>query len=279
MNILGEGVSYGGISILHSLGVGKGCSVGIQLSTKVTLIDEINNNSNDVHSLLESVMGCWRDSGRPVPNNYGWDVYSQIPIGQGLKSSSALACAAIKALNSAFWTNLEDSEIIDLAVEAQRRAGCTITGSMDDTWSSMTSGWKLVDPSRDASKSILLEGSMDVDLSILICIRGPRDYIIDSNKFVEHQKLFKKSLSSIMDGNLLDAMRANGIALAAITKDDMAIKISNLAIINGALSAGISGSGPAIAIVCYKNDVDNIEKALRKDEIKILRTSFLANLE
>ena len=34
MKILGSGKANGAISILHAVGIGKGCSVGIQLETK-----------------------------------------------------------------------------------------------------------------------------------------------------------------------------------------------------------------------------------------------------
>ena len=38
MKVLGKGTANGAISILHSLGLGKGCSIGIDLSTEVTLL-------------------------------------------------------------------------------------------------------------------------------------------------------------------------------------------------------------------------------------------------
>ena len=134
MNILGEGEARGGVSILHALGTGKGCSVGVNLLTKVKLVDKKSENLQDKHKLLDSVIKCWKAEGFPLPKEYGWDISSEVPIGQGLKSSSALACAAIKSLDSASWMNLNNFEIIDLAVKAQKGAGCTITGSIDDAW-------------------------------------------------------------------------------------------------------------------------------------------------
>ena len=127
MKTLGEGEARGGVSILHALGTGKGCSVGVNLLTRVKLVDKKSKNLQDEHKLLDSVIKCWKAEGFPLPKEYGWDIFSEVPIGQGLKSSSALACAAIKSLNSASWTNLNDFEIIDLAVKAQKQAGCTIT--------------------------------------------------------------------------------------------------------------------------------------------------------
>ena len=57
-----------------------------------------------------------------MPPVFGWEIVSDVPIGQGMKSSSALACAALRALDKASWTGLSDFEIVDLAVEAQIRS-------------------------------------------------------------------------------------------------------------------------------------------------------------
>ena len=122
MNILGEGEARGGVSILHALGTGKGCSVGVNLLTKVKLADKKSENLQDKHKLLDSVIKCWKAEGFPLPKEYGWDISSEVPIGQGLKSSSALACAAIKSLDSASWMNLNNFEIIDLAVKNMKLA-------------------------------------------------------------------------------------------------------------------------------------------------------------
>ena len=103
-----------------------------------------------------------------------------------MKSSSALACAAIRALDKASWTGLSDSEIVDLAVEAQTISGCSITGSMDDTWAAMSPGWKVVDPSVPSAESILFEGELETGLTVMIGLRGRRKFIPDK-EFLESQ--------------------------------------------------------------------------------------------
>ena len=146
MTILASGTANGAVSILHAMGIGKGCSIPIKLQTLVNIHDEPRIVLGDQNDLLSHVSSIWRKNGFPLPSVFGWEIVSDVPIGQGMKSSSALACAALRALDKASWTGLSDFEIVDLAVEAQIRSGCSITGSMDDTWAAMSPGWKVVDP-------------------------------------------------------------------------------------------------------------------------------------
>ena len=114
MNILAEAESNAAISILHALGLDKGCSIGINLKAKVKLVSEPQEIKNDFHQLFQSIEMVWKENGFPLPDEYGWQVSSEIPIGQGLKSSSAISCAAIKALNEATWAGLNESEIVEI---------------------------------------------------------------------------------------------------------------------------------------------------------------------
>ena len=262
MKVLGEGAANGAISILHSLGLGKGCSIGIELSTEVTLVDEETIISDDSHGLLDAVEKCWRSEGLPIPDKFGWVIRSDLPIGQGLKSSSAVANAAFRALNNGSWTGLSDSEIADLSVAAQRIAKCTVTGSMDDTWASLQSGWKLVDPKLRSSDSIILQGEIEEDYCVIIILRGRRGAIIAEDSFRLQRPIFERSLASVISGSPIDSISSNGIAVAAATNDHLALRISNSLIAFGAVASGISGSGPSISVVCYEES-----KKMLRDKI------------
>ena len=273
MTILGTGRASGGISILHAVGLGQGCSTGIGLETIVKLTSTPVPIDSDKHSLLESVVIIWNNSGLPLPPSIGWKVTSSIPIGQGLKSSSALACAALLALNEATWAGLSDSEIVDLAVAAQRHSGCTISGSMDDCWASISPGWKLIDPTQSASKSVLLTGQIEEGHSVLIILRGDRKEVF-FDKFPEQSLLFERALSSLANGSIFTSMSTNGMAVAAAIGDDEALRICNSAIASGAISAGISGSGPAIAVIAFEEDATILESHLLDTGYNVISTIF-----
>ena len=278
MNVLGSGRANGAISILHALGTGRGCSVGIQLETEVKIIDERNEVNDDRHGLLDSVESCWRGEGLPIPDEFGWKIESMVPIGQGLKSSSALSCAAFRALNSCAWTGLSNSEIADLAAKSQLMSNCAITGSMDDNWASLEPGWKLVDPTMGASDSIIIQGTMDDSLSVILCLRGQRSVEISQTRFSEQHQIFERSLASIMSGSTLDSLSSNGMAVSAATRDHEALGISNLCIASGAIASGISGSGPAIAIVCFEDDTESISAIIEDRGHLTIHTRFASNV-
>ncbi len=275
MTVLGRGSANGGVSVLHAAGLGKGCSIGIELSAEVSLVAGEAEVSSDEHGILDSVMAVWIESGYPQPDDTGWRVSSEVPIGQGLKSSAALACAAAMALNEASWTALSDFDIVDIAVAAQRRAGCTITGSMDDAWAAISPGWKLVDPIQSSRDSVLLEGDIDEGLTVLIALRGSRLVEVQSDSFSNQRKIFERAMASLSSGSVLSAMSANGMAVAAATGDDEALRICNSVIARGAIAAGVSGSGPAIVIVCYEQGVEQLADFLTDSKMRVIHSRFI----
>ena len=274
MKIIGRGSARGGISILHAAGLGKGCSVGVDLFTEVHLVDSEIVVEYDRHGILDSVEKCWREENLPMPSRFGWLVESSVPIGQGLKSSSALACAALRALNNSSWAGLNNSEIANLASKSQKISGCSITGSLDDAFASLEPGWKLVDPEMDASESVILEGEMDLGLSVIILLRGKRQEKLSKNILSPQTPMFERSLASIMRGSPLDSISSNGLAVAAATNDHEALRISNMCIASGAMACGISGSGPAIALVCYEEESKSLLSTIANFGFEAISTRF-----
>jgi shikimate kinase len=64
------------------------------------------------------------------------------------------------------------------------------------------------------------------------------------------------------------------MAVAAATGDDEALRICNSAIARGAISAGVTGSGPAIAIICYEQHADSLAEFVRESEMEVIAAAF-----
>ena len=65
--------------------------------------------------MFPAIIEAWTNSSHKLPaGEIHWSVNSKIPPRQGLKSSSAICVAAIKALCEATDTELEDHQIVDI---------------------------------------------------------------------------------------------------------------------------------------------------------------------
>ena len=206
-----------------------------------------------------------------------------IPIAQGLKSSSALCVAAVRALCDATETDLELADIVSIAVDAQLESGITLTGSVDDTWACATPGWKLIDANQpDVRQGILLEGSGPKrdDWDVLIVSRGPREKRPALEDFIPHQHHFIQALNALQEENELVALTMNGRGVIGATGDVKGRIMTNDALVNSARAAGITGSGTAIVIVVPKllqGILDRLKQWYKSKypEVELIETNFL----
>lgn len=264
MGVIGSGEGHGGFSLLHALGAGYGCSIGFDLSTKVRLRDdEPGRGPDDENGLLEMVVEVWEAAGleKPADELY-WQVRSQVPTGQGLKSSAALAVAALRALCQAAEVELSNAEIVDLAAQAQTAAGVSLTGSVDDAWAAIEPGWKLINPNLPAAEGVVLEGDFPEpeEWKVLIFLRGERELIPSPERFAQMAPQFEKGIVAMEQGALLVALTENGRAVANALGDAQGRRMANDVLVWGARGAGVSGSGPAIVALIPSNNESTVRR-------------------
>ncbi|MBB70124.1 MAG: shikimate kinase [Euryarchaeota archaeon] len=284
MAVLGSGNSNGGCSLLHAAGIGYGASLALDLPVRVRLLDKKSKRDlDDPDGLLEQVLIAWKNSGHPVPDGeLYWSVKSEIPPRQGLKSSSAVSVAAIKALCDATGVDLENADIVDIAASAQLSAGVSITGSYDDTWAALEGGWKLVDANaEDARSGLLLEspGPSSEDWAVILVCRGDRERRPELEDFSLHQNAFAQALNALQEGNDLVALTWNGRGVVGALNDPIGRRLTNDAFVNGGRAAGISGSGPAIVIFASAVSRPTIERIKqwysKNDSMEVIETKVI----
>ena len=253
MGVIGQGEGHGGLSLLHALGAGYGCSIGVNLSTKVRLRDDKpGKDVEDPNGVLDAVVDVWVEAGLEKPaDELFWQVRSTVPMGVGLKSSAAIAVAAIRSLMDATKIELANTDIVDLASRAQLTAGVSLTGSVDDSWAAVEPGWKIVNPNLPAAEGVILEGEFvdPDDWKVLIIPRGERELLPDPERFSQMAAQFEKAIGAMEQGSLLVALTENGRATANALGDAKGRRLANDLLVWGARGAGITGSGPAIAAV------------------------------
>ena len=191
--VLGNGNAHGACSLLHAAGLGYGASIALDLPVAVRLLDSPSKRDlDDPDGLLDQVLAAWTTAGHELPEGkaaeaFHWAVASKIPPRQGLKSSAAIAVAALRALADATSTDLETAEIVAMAAQAQIDAGVSLTGSIDDAWACAANGWKLIDPQAESiQEGVLLEspGPQPEDWYVLLVCRGDRERKPELEDFV-----------------------------------------------------------------------------------------------
>lgn len=284
MATIGTGKANGSCSILHAAGLGYGASLALDLKVTVRLLDSpARKELDDPDNLIDAITDAWTNAGYSLPSGeLHWNVASKIPPRQGLKSSAAVAVAAIKALCDATNTNLEDHQIVDLASTAQLSAGVSLTGSIDDAWAALSGGWKLIDVNAESAESgIIMEspGPKSSDWKVLLVLRGERKERPDLDSFAIHSQAFSQAIAALQEGQDMVALTWNGRGVISALNDARGRILTNDAFVNGARAAGISGSGTAIVILAPAISIPTCERLIawysKFDDIEIIETSII----
>ena len=253
---------HGAISIVNAIATGQGSALGISLETcaEVTLTSDslveviINNDKSENIGLAQE---CFKLVKMKTSESCGAKIIvnSDIPIGRGLKSSSAAATAIILSCLKAFEIVMTEKEILDLSVQASKNSGVTITGALDDTAACFLGGLVVTN---NSSNELLSRVIVDDDYSILIHVPDHKSYTKDVNYSGSDEFIHSLDtlISMTLEGNYLSAMSLNGMIYSRILKQSNESAI--LALKNNALAAGLSGTGPSVGVICLSENKSSI---------------------
>lgn len=253
---------HGAISIVNAIATGKGSALGISLVTTAEIHMRqgegkiFNNNRNSnlfkyiIHNCIpKTILQC---------NDIFLTLSSDIPIGFGLKSSSAVSSAVSLACYGLVEENIDDFKVLDTAVNASRKAKITITGAYDDTTACYFGGFVITD---NYSNKLLRreKGPLDLLSLILLPNNSARKNPLKLKILAE---FFDQAIQSAENSDYWKAMTLNGLLVSSLMGYDYTPIL--LSIENGALSASISGNGPSIAVIIEKKNLITITNILEK---------------
>jgi shikimate kinase len=251
----GRGEAFGAVTILNATATGIGCALAVKQVTRATWTpgpDGLRATGVPDLRLVDAVaeeMGAARSAAVHVDCPF--------PASRGLKTSSSAAAALVRAVfdadgrasaASAEALQADHAEVERLAVAACRRAGVTLTGALDDQMAAVRGGCHLVDNRQGARLAALDVSPWQVAIWV-------------PQRVVEKSQLAGLDVSALRDdlgaaadlvrqGRIPQAMTANGrafhaaYAAAGLPVDDLPARV---ALSKGALGAGLSGTGPAVA--------------------------------
>lgn len=246
------GQALGAITVINATATGRGCAIGVEGGVKATWDwnddERLSWGTPGVDSrLAEAVYGVMRDR-YDAPIGAAAATEGGRPPARGLKTSSSAAAALITAAMQDMGLDVDPRQVCRHAVQASVAAGVTLTGAYDDQVAVVLGGCHVTD---NADGRIL--ASIPVEpWHVAIWIPEyslPKEHItgVDTSPIRED---IEKAESMLWRGDLPGALTANGAAFSRLyagaglpIKDepcDVAMKA-------GAVAAGLSGTGPAVA--------------------------------
>lgn len=277
---VGEALAYGAATIVNALATGRGAALGIRLWTKarVKLTDKpgviggvILSDPEEDRTLMEKCVL------RVLKRFNLEDVYgayvetrSNIPIARGLKSSSVASNAIVLATLNAIDEKLPDMEVLRLGVEASLEAGVTVTGALDDASASYFGGVTVTD---NRAFKLIKRFKVDDGLRILTLAPRVKRYTtkIDLSKLKRVAEGLEEAFKEALEGRWQRAMRLNGLLCSSAL--GYGVEQILRALEAGAVTAGLSGKGPAVVAVAYDEDVPRIRRAWSRFDGDLIETS------
>ena len=263
-------IVHGAVSIVNAIATGMGSALGISL--KVTAEAQIQtghgikftagrNGDRLIKNIIQKTIPKEIIDG----NMISISVDSQIPLGYGLKSSSAVSNAvALACSRMAKEAEIDDYGILDVSTRSSLEAKVSMTGAYDDATACYFGGFTVTD---NYSRRLIRKEKAPENLYAIILLptnssRG------DVHKLRNFSDLFIDAFELAESGQYWKAMKLNGVLASAALSSSYAPVLD--AIEHGALSASISGNGPSIAAVGYEDTIKQIIEALSKFDGRII---------
>jgi len=269
----GEAICHGAATIVNAIANGKGAAFGIDLITRAEVdlapgegIEVTIENEEEDTTLVEL---CVSEVLRRFAPDMGARVrtFSEIPVSRGLKSSSSAANAVVLASLDALSIELDPLETIRIGTRCAVRAGVSVTGAFDDAAATLLGGVVVTDNSRE---EILRRDRLPDGVKVLLHI--PEFKIRKGGLPLERIRslgpLVGMAFDLAMDGEYYRSMTLNGMCQSAALGLDQELAVEALR--NGALAAGLSGTGPATAILVTEEKVDDLVGSLEAYELRIV---------
>ncbi|MFA5771681.1 MAG: shikimate kinase [Thermoplasmata archaeon] len=277
--MIGKAYCYGAATIVNAIATGKGAAFGIGLKTEasVELTHEpgyfevmINNDAGEDTALAEQCVKKVLEK-YDLQDQYGAEITtnSDIPISRGLKSSSTAANAIVLATLKVLSKKCGDIEAINLGVDAALEAGVTVTGAFDDATASYFGCAVVTD---NVKRKIL--SKYHISDEYVVVIHVPREkirkYNLPLNRINKIKNIIEPVHKMAAKKDVKNAVLFNGLAYSKALGLDLTptVKAMNA----GAFTAGLSGTGPATAILAEKDKVGDILDAISDYDSDIIIT-------
>lgn len=201
------------------------------------------------------------------------EIYKKIKAGSGIGSSAASSAGAVWAVNELLDRPFTNNELVKFAMEGERLASGN--AHADNVAPALLGGFTLV---RSYAPLDVLKLNTPKDLYMTIIHPQIEVKTADSRRVVKPTVSLKSAVTQWGNlGGFVAGLYTNNYDLIGRSLEDVIIEpmrsilipnfeeVKNTALSNGALGAGISGSGPSIfALSKGKTTAEKVAKAIEK---------------
>jgi shikimate kinase len=259
---------HGAVSVVNAVANGRGSALGISLKVIADLTISpgkgIYVQSKQGQKLLNILLRKALPRAVLLDHAVRIEIKSEIPVGFGLKSSSAVSSAVALAIQRFLGEEIDDVKVLNQSADASIDAGVSLTGAFDDSAACYFGGFVITD---NFSRKLIRREPASEDLTAIILLpaRVSRGNLF--NLYLAPE-IFDVAFKMASDHDYWNAMKLNGMAVGALLGSDYTPVIS--AIKEHALSAGISGNGPSVVAIADCRNLKSLVSSLSSFEGQVL---------
>ena len=261
----GYGKASGAGTVINAIATYKGSAFGIDLWTYAEVelggdfrgieggieLEGERETSADTRLIETCVESVLRKFDLPLRGYV--HTRSEIPVGSGLKSSSAAANAAVVATLDAIGEEANVLDAIRIGVDAALDVGVSITGAFDDACASLLGGFVITD---NKSRELIKRTEKDSEVLILV----PREKAFTADTDVKQSRLIAPwvdiAYELALEGRFEDAMTLNGFLYCAALNFDPEPMVKALEC--GVKGVSLSGTGPSFVALVDEEKGDEL---------------------
>ena len=275
MGATGHGKSSGAGTVINAIATYKGSAFGIDLWTyaevelgndfrgitgEIEISGEVDKSS-DARLIERCVESVLKKFGLPLRGYI--KTKSEIPVGSGLKSSSAAANAAVVATLDAIDEEVNALDAIRIGVQAALDVGVSITGAFDDACASLLGGLVITD---NAKKELIKR--VEKDSGVLIFVPEEKAFTADTD--VKRSRLVAPwvniAYELALEEKFEEAMTLNGFLYCAALNFNPEPMLKALDC--GVKGVSLSGTGPSFVALVDEEKEEILQAAWCELEVE-----------
>lgn len=278
----GTGTAHAAVSFVNALPTGTGCAAAIDLP--VTAVADVETGrgsgshglridpSSDTPLVRSSVAAALEEVGKPADLGCQLTIHSAVPAGKGLKSSSAVSVAVLKAVAAAVERPLTPLRAAELSTRVGRSVGVSATGAFDDALAASRGGVVVTD---NLALRLLSAGAVPTDWCVVAWLAdGTHSPSTEWREaFRDEAVEGRRAVDSALAGRFEEAMERNTRLVERVMGYEYAELRARLRRA-GAICAGVTGLGPALVAIVRSPERPAVEAEFPPGSV-VCRAAFI----